>query len=199
MNRRQPARLQTILLAFAALLTAGCAGAPPPGPALKPVYLTDDKAVTLLPTRALDRPIAVRQLMEGHYGSQSYSFEAYVKADAERITMIAFSGFGTQVYSLTYRDSGIDFTAVPFAGPLHPEYLVADFQLCYFPAKAVASMVDAAGLSFSETPSADGWIREVRDGTKTILSIARRGTTIELENRLRGYGYTIREAEEDAR
>ncbi len=190
--------LLALSIAFGAALASGCAGGPSPARAIRPVFLTNAKSIVLLPTQALGGTVEVRQLMEGRYGSMTYSLEAYVKAGPEEIAMVALSGFGTEVYSLTYRNSGIEFTAVPFAGNPKPEYLVADFQLCYFPAAAVSSMVGAAGLAFTETKTDDGWRREVRDGDAVVIGVSRRGATIEFENRLRGYGYTIREAGEEA-
>jgi uncharacterized protein YerC len=197
MNQRHPVRQSSILLALfvGGCLAAGCAGWPPPPPPPQPVFLTDAKSVTLLPTEALAGRLEMRQLMEARYGGQTFSIEAYVKADTASITMVALSVFfGTEIYSLTFRNAAIEYTAVSFAGALKPEYLVADFQFCYFPAEAVAAMLQAAGLSFTETKTGDGWVREIRDGERRIIAITRKGNTIEYANLLRGYGYTITEA-----
>jgi hypothetical protein len=157
------------------------------------VFLTDKKCISLLPPKAAEESIEIYQLIDGYYKSQTYSIQALVSINFEEINIIAFNNLGTQVYDLAYKKSGIVFNSSYTTDHIQPEYIVADFQLCYFPHAAVESMIRESGLIFTEISQSDGWTRSITDGPQLIIQIQRKGTVLNYKNYLREYGYTIQE------
>ncbi|MBN1799474.1 MAG: DUF3261 domain-containing protein [Spirochaetales bacterium] len=174
-------------------MTAACAGSPPGTHIPAPVYLTDEKHITLLPTQAVENEFEIYQIIDGYYKSRTYSIEALVQTNLEEINIISFNNLGTQVYDLAYKNSDMVFHSPQATADIKPEYIVADFQLCYFPRSAVESMIREAGLIFEEIPQPDGWVRRILDGAQLIIHIQRKGNDLNYKNHLREYGYTIRE------
>jgi len=156
------------------------------------VYVTDTKPVFLLPAEAIGHSIAIHQSIEGYYSSQTYFLEAIVEAGGKGIFITGLSSFGTQVYSLAFHDSVIEFSSAA-AGGIKPEYMLADFELCYFPSEQVASMLRNAGFGFEEIMQEKGFTRRILNGDKVIIEILRDGNVMQYRNLLRGYGYSIQE------
>ena len=80
---------------------------------------------------------------------------------------------------------------------MKPEYIVADFELCYYKAEAVRGMLDRAGLGFCEMRKDSSLFRTVTSGSDTIVTIERTRENLHLKNHLRGYEYNIRYGEKD--
>jgi hypothetical protein len=189
--------MPAIALPLAAVLTAfllaACASAPlrPAGPA--PVWITNQKAVAILPPAALPAPLELQQQIEGDFQGQTYVMQTVVDAAPDHFSLYALNAFGTQVFELQYEASGVRYsTGLPIPN-FKAEYLLADWQLCFFPAEAVAGMLKSAGLDFEESRADGGaWTRSVRDGGATIIEIAGdTAGTVRYRNLLRGYAYTI--------
>ena len=74
------------------------------------------------------------------------------------------------------------------------EYLLADFQICFYPFEPLQKNFEQAGFEFSETRSgaenAD-FVRTLSENGKTILTAKKTGAEIRLVNDLRGYSYHI--------
>jgi hypothetical protein len=173
-----------------------CAGIKAQAGGPDPVYITDEKAFHLLPPSALGGTRSVHQIIEGSYGERSYSFEAFVQADHHDITMIALTPFGSGLYEIIFDGSTVFFQSGVTPAGTKPAYLVADFQFCYFPADQLAASANRTGLTFRETATPDGWHRQIMDGNRVIIDITRTGSTLVFTNRLRSYGYSIRELSE---
>jgi hypothetical protein len=189
--------MPAVALPLAAVLTAfqlaACASAPlrQTGPA--PVWITNQKAVVILPPAALSTSLELQQQIEGDFQGQTYVMQTVVDAAPDHFSLYALNAFGTQVFELQYEASGVRYsTGLPIPN-FKPEYLLADWQLCFFPAPAVAGMLRSAGLDFAETRAADGgWTRRVRDGGAAIIEITGDAAgTVRYRNLLRGYAYTI--------
>ena len=172
------------------LLFCACAGQPAVFSQPGPVYLTNTRAVHALSAAKLGTSLSIYQGVEGFYQKQSYYLEAIVQATPSEISVTALSNFGTQVYDLVYNDSGIKFSG---AQNIKPEYMLVDFELCYFPASSIKEMLEPAGLALEETAQPGGWVRKIYDGKTVLIEIARSGRELRYRNLLRGYGYTITE------
>jgi hypothetical protein len=170
--------------------------APAAAPAARlpdPVWLTDARQISILPVAALGGRLETRQLIQGIYKGQSYAMDVVIDADAGHFSLIALNGFGTQIFDLEYDAAGLRYESGLPIGKLKPEYLMADFQLCYFPAGALRGMLEAAGLGFDQEGQGTRWRRTVRDGAAAIIEIERTGSELNYRNLLRGYSYHIQE------
>jgi hypothetical protein len=146
----------------------------------------------LLPASAMGRSFESYQQIEGSYGEHSYILNAYVKADSESLLIIAFNSLGTQVFELVHHGGFVRFSTVLPSGNLKPEYILADFQLCYFPATLLRETLKAAGLSFEEREEGDELIRTVSSENRIIIEIRRAAGEVRYRNFLRGYQYVVK-------
>lgn len=130
--------------------------------------------------------------MEGSYQKQVYYMDVLLQADSTSFLLLAFNSFGTQIFELSYDKNGTRYnTGLPI-GKMKPEYLIADFQIAFYPAAAVEGMLKAAGLGFSVTKEGENSVRRVYDGDQILIE-AQLGPTVSVyRNLLRGYEYTFR-------
>ena len=156
------------------------------------VYLTNSRAMRLLPPSALDRDLEWYQQIEGSYQGETYYLDAYVQADRDHLVMVAFNSFGTEIFELQYAEGSVRCSAALSLGSMRPEYILADFQLCFFPAGPVRRALSAAGLSFEERTEGDALVRTVRAGDELIVEIRRTAGEVRYRNLLRGYQYIVR-------
>lgn len=175
------------------LALVACASSPKPGATTQPVWLTNQKSITILPVSALAGTLVLQQQIEGDYQGQGYVMQTVIDADESHFSLIALNSFGTQVFDLEYDDLGIRYESGLPIGNIKCEYLMADFQLCYFPAPALEAMISAAGLEFAETGDGASLRRTVSDAGQLIIEIERRDGILHYRNLLRGYAYHISE------
>jgi hypothetical protein len=136
------------------------------------------------------------QQITGSYGNQEWVMEAWVQADGARINMTLFNSFGGTLGDLSFQDQEIHFTSGVLPGSLKPEYILADFQFCFYKPEALAAALEDAGLTLvTERQAAeDGGRRETRaifDGKKRIIDIEKTPSLVAYTNYLRGYAYTL--------
>jgi hypothetical protein len=176
------------------LCLVSCATKPKTSPYL-PVYLTDRALYTLLPPSDIAVPLDNYQRITGSYGKQEFSLDAWVVADDREIVMVFFNSMGTGLGELSFSEDGVAFSSAAFPASLKPEYIIADFQLCFYRTDAVSEILENCGLKFPEQRINDGGeaveIRVVSDGKRDIIEIEKRKTSIRFTNHIRGYCYTL--------
>jgi hypothetical protein len=74
---------------------------------------------------------------------------------------------------------------------MKPEYIIADIQFCYYPARVLEKNFRAAGFTFAENQKDGVLNRTLSDGNSLILKMEKSGNQILLENVLRHYSYQI--------
>ena len=127
------------------------------------------------------------QLVSASYGGQDYFINAWVQADETGITMTMVNELGANMGELSYRSGAVSFSSPVFPPSLGTEYIVADFQLCFYSVPALRAALADCGLLFETTETA----RRVLQGKKVIIEITKSGSMIKLVNHLRGYAYTL--------
>jgi hypothetical protein len=133
------------------------------------------------------------QQISGTYGKQEFVMDAWVKADQDGIDMALFNSFGAGMGELGFQDGEVSFTSGIFPSSLPGEYIIADFQLCFYKAEAVRKNLAAAGLKFKrELQMEQVEVRGVFAGKKEIIRIEKNAETVKYVNFLRGYSYTLR-------
>lgn len=178
-------------LAFLAivLLLASCVSTKQAGN----VYLTDTASVTLLPPSVIEGKIDTWHLLEGFWGERTFQAMVYTVADGEELSMTVMTPTGQTIARVSYDGREVHKElSVPFAGSLKAEYLFADFELCFGRSEEISSWLSLSGLTLEETEGQ----RLVKSGGKLIYQIRYQPDALVLENKLRGYRYTIRVADD---
>lgn len=187
------------ILAFLLLLLVACHNARQvPGTA--PVYYSDERSVSLLPTASMTEKLDMPQHIVGEFhkpdgSTDSFEADSWVRANDSVLLVVLFSGFGTTIGEISYfHDSVKVESSLMNVEKMKAEYLLADFQICFYPLEPLQKNFEQAGFEFSETRSgaenAD-FVRTLSENGKTILTAKKTGTEIRLVNDLRGYSYHI--------
>ena len=150
-------------------------------------YLTDRAKFVLLPHTAIENPMDTSQFISASYGGQNYHFYAWVRADETGMDMSIFNELGASMGELSYKDSVINFSSRVLPEFLKPEYIVADFQLCYYDPVLLAQALKKCGLALELKGSA----RRIFNGKNLIIEIERTNNAVRLVNHLRGYTYAM--------
>jgi hypothetical protein len=163
-----------------------------------PVYLTNSRPVHLLPVSAMDSSLDAPQTIEGAYGEKIFFLEGWTVANDSGLSISLFNTMGASLGTLRYAADSISFESRFIdVKKMKPEYIVADFELCYYKPEAVRGMLAPAGLGFSEMRRDSSLLRTVTSGSDTIVTIERTRKNLHLKNHLRGYEYNIRYGEKD--
>ena len=196
--------LLSMALASPAVLLSSCASTaalPSPGTspaseagAFRPVYLTDKKAVSLLPTSALASPIDAYQHLVADFRGRTFETDCLLLADQHQLFMTILNEFGSTLGSLVYTADELSFETSLFPKQIPAEYIVFDVQLCYYRLADLQQALSAAGLRLEETVGSDGETRTVYDGRKELVCIEKSSGAITCTNFLRGYRYTLTRA-----
>lgn len=181
-----PALLISVLICL-----ISCAGGPE---AVKPAakkqfyaFLSDRAKYILLPPSEIEKPLDMPQLVSASYGGRDYYLNTWVKADETGIDMILFSELGANMGELSYRENAVSFSSPVFPQSLKPEYIVADFQLCFYNAAALERALFDAGLVLEIA----GTSRRIFNGKNLVMEIEKKPDAVKLVNYLRGYSYTL--------
>ena len=151
------------------------------------VYLAGNTRFTLLPTHGIESPMDMVQYISASFGGSDYFMNAWVKADETALEITLLNEMGAGMGELVYKDNKVTFSSAIIPRVFRPEYIVADFQLCFYDPLLVAQALQAAGLVFES----EGGVRRVFRGKNLIIEIEKNENTVRLENRLRGYAYTF--------
>jgi hypothetical protein len=156
------------------------------------VYLTNNARYMLLPAADIEQSIDMAQQISASYGSQGFFFNAWVKADERSVEMTLFNEMGATVGELSYADGLAHFSSEMFPKSMKPEYIIADFKLCFYDPLALRTALESCGLQFNtDETSGSAVIRRILDGKNTIIEIEKTSTHVTLKNYLRGYNYTL--------
>ena len=108
------------------------------------------------------------------------------------LSLVLFSSFGNTLAEVTYTRDSIRFNStVMDMGKIKAEYIVADIQLCYYDMAVLKPHFESYGFTLTETTDEGTIIRKLSKGNTDILTIRKTGNTIELNNSLRHYSYTV--------
>lgn len=166
-------------------------------PGSAPVFYSDTHSIALLPTSAMKTPMDMPQHLEGTFikedGSEtSFDGDTWVRANDSILSVFLFGGFGTTLAELTYVGDSVSFeSSVMDVNKMKAEYVLADFQICFYPFDALKENFERSGFEFSEELNVNGFVRTLSENGKTILKVEKKGSEINLVNELRRYKYHI--------
>jgi len=151
------------------------------------VYLTNNSRFFLLPPQDIEKPMDMIQYISASFGRQNYFFNAWVMADETKIEMTIFNEMGATMGELFYGEGFIDFKSPVIPRSIRPEYIVADFQLCFYDPLFLRSALEKSGF----TLEIDGNNRRIYEKNELIVEIFKKDNSVTLINHLRGYTYTM--------
>jgi len=162
-----------------------------------PVYITNSRAIYPLPPSDIKTPLDEAQLLEGTYGNQSFSLESWTIANDSLISISLFNSIGASFGSLFYSKDSLFFNSSFIKSKqIKPQYIVTDFQLCFYKTEPLQKMYSKHGLLFFENIQKETISRGVIDQKDTIIKITRNPEMTLFKNHLRNYEYRIHHIKE---
>ncbi len=157
-----------------------------------PVYYTDQVKLPILPVNATASLGEATQHLEGRYGEKTFSAEAYVSANDSLFSVYLAGSFGTTIAELYYTKDSISFSSsVLDTKNMSPEYVVADFQLCFAESETLKNHFAQSSLLFTEEKTENGFKRSVKDKDQVVIEVVKENNELTLSNFLRNYSYHI--------
>jgi len=151
------------------------------------VYLTGSSLYRLLPPENIENSLDMAQHISASWQGRDFFLNAWVKADETGMEMTLLNELGASMGELSYRDGIASFSSPIFPSSLKPEYIIADFQFCFYNALALRKALEDCGLLFEYT----GNSRRIYQGKTLIVEIEKNQNAVKLINHLRGYTYTL--------
>ena len=151
------------------------------------IYLTDNSKYFLLPSEDIENSMDMAQLISASWQGKDYFFNAWVKADKTGLEMTLLNELGVSIGDISFRNGLTSFSSNVFPKSLKPEYIVADFQLCFYNIPALRRTLEDCGLTIENT----GNIRRIFSGKNVIIEIEKNKNNVRLVNHLRKYTYTL--------
>ena len=155
------------------------------------VNLTDRTKFILLPTEGIEQAMDMAQFVSAEFRGQNYFLNTWVKANENAMEMAFFNELGASIGELSYRNGAAHFSSTVLPSSVikffKPEYIIADFQLCFYDPVLLGKSLKDSGLILEIK---DG-NRRILNGNKVIIEIKKTENTVELVNHLRKYVYTL--------
>lgn len=174
------------------LALSACAGTrvPPAIPA-GAVRLSQSLYLTLPKPSSLGRRVEAAQLITAHYGSQTYVFEGHLSATPQRVLLLGLDTLGRKAMTITWSDTGIHSETAPWMPKqLHPENMLADIVMIYWPADQVNAALARSGGHVTAAARS----RSISDGRGETIHIDYSGDDPwngSLHYRNLSWGYTL--------
>ena len=181
---------------FVLTLLCSCATKKVEESALRPVYVTNSKKVNLLRPNKTSAVFDGVQVLNGSFGSQSFSLLSYTQIDATGINLSLMNDFGTDMGNLFYDGTSVIFDSAYFPKALPGEYIICDIQNAYYDKDELSKNFEAAGLKFEVQSEESVEVRKIFDGKKLIEEITISENEVKIQNFLRGYSYQLVNAED---
>lgn len=169
---------------------------------LNPVYVTNTKAVNLLPPSTRTVPVDQIQLLNGRFGTQEFTLITYFQLDSNGIFITLLNDFGTDMGSASYDGNTVQFDSPVFPKNMKAEYIIADIQNAYYDFEELKANFEKSGLIFEEKIITSGdngdrphVTRLIKNNKKVIEEITISEKSIRIQNYLRGYEYNLTQAE----
>jgi len=178
--------LLTILISGCALLRPQGATPLPGGGAWKP----------LTPAQ-LGRSLSVTQRVTGEFGEHRAVLVFYLEVAGDHLALVGTTPDGTELFSLEQNGETVAVTTSPLLPPqMRPQAVLADLQIAFWPAAAVAQGLSGSGLVLNETRTENGIERSLSRAGETVIAIRYRADdpwrgAVEFDQRAWHYRYTV--------
>lgn len=160
---------------------------------LRPVYITNEKTISLLDLNCVGEPIDSYQLMTGSFeGHKEFTAEVLLQANEDILALVLMTTTGQTIAEITYDGVMTTFNSsfIP-ANAFKAEYVLADIQLAFYDLKEVERELYESGLVFKYGEDDNGTFREIYDGEELIWRCNTASSHISVINFLRKYNYEM--------
>ncbi len=161
---------------------------------LNKVYVTNTTPVPLLAPSSIKTQIEQMQYFEGNFGKNSFSSMLYLQADSNEIQILMLNEMGIEIGSLFYDGKTCTMESSFFPKNLKAEYIILDLQNAYADVQELKAHYKKYGLDFAQT----GNDRTLSKKGTLIEQITQQGSTVIIENTLRGYTYRLTSGEKQS-
>jgi hypothetical protein len=151
------------------------------------VDLTKNSKFFILPPRDIEKPMDMAQHISASFGRQNHFINAWVKADETKIEMSMFNEMGATMGELFFEEGFIDFKSSVIPEFFGPEFIIADFQVCFYDPHSLSISLKKCGLNLN----VDNDNRYIMRRNNLIIEIPKTNSRVTLVNYLRGYTYSI--------
>jgi len=155
------------------------------------VNLIGKSKFVLLPPEGIEQTMDMAQFLSAEFGGKNYFLNSWVKANENAIEMTFFNEMGAGIGELSYKNGAVHFSSpvIPKSviKSLEVEYVIADFQLCFYDPFLLSKSLEDSGLVLE---TKDG-SRRILNGNEVIIEIKKTRNAVELINHLRKYSYTL--------
>ena len=160
---------------------------------IRPVYLTNEKTISLLDLDCVGEPIDSYQLMTGSFeGHEEFTAEVLLQANENILALIMMTTTGQTIAEITYDGVMTTFESsfIP-ANAFKAEYVLADIQLAFYNEKEVEKELYESDLIFKYGEDNNGTFREIYDEGELIWRCNSTVSHISVINFLRKYNYEM--------
>jgi hypothetical protein len=124
------------------------------------VQIAPDLSLSMPTPADLGRSVEVTQLVTAHYGDNTFAFEAHISATPEHFLLVGLDLMGRKLMTIDWTKDKIFYeTASWVPSQLHPENVLADIVLLYWPDAVVRKSLAMSGGKLV-----------IRSGVRTVLS-----------------------------
>ena len=159
----------------------------------RPVYITDENTITLLPPSAAGASFETSQLLTGSFsGHEGFSGQAFLVVDERRLDLMMMTTTGQTICTILWDGENLCFSS-PFiqASKIKAEYIVADMQMAFYDHNEVGKLISSSGLLFRFSSGGNTEERMVYRESELVWSMVKDGNMISVVNHLRNYRYDI--------
>jgi hypothetical protein len=182
--------IRAAVVLIALLCIGSCVSAARPQTEL-PVYVTDSTALRLLPPSQCGIPLDTAQRISGRYSDKEFEFTVWTVSGPDMLSIVLMNDMGGGIGDLSYTESGVKYTSGFTGLPFKPEYVVMDFQLCFYDAAALSAALERVGLGWAFETFGENETRRVFSDGVCIIEIKKNGGALSYKNFLRAYSYDI--------
>ena len=159
-----PFAMKTSLILFIALQLAACST--PPAINSQAVPVAPGVNFSLLSPADLGRPIDAVQLVTAHHGSDTFVIEGRLSVTPDQILMVGTDPLGNRIMSVRWSNHILTVDKASWVPDiLHPENILADVMMTYWPEASVRHGL--SGASLEATPE-----RHIQTNGKDVVVIS---------------------------
>jgi len=144
-------RLYLTLLVFvvASLFQTGCSSLTSKNSTS--IDIAKNERITLQISNALPIDKVITQRVRAIHSGIEYQMLAMIELEQRSLTMVGMSAFGVQLFSLLYAGGVITYDISPLiVEKIEPDYMLADFLLCYWPIEVLQQRLSDSSLRVQE-------------------------------------------------
>jgi hypothetical protein len=133
-------RLTFLACVFGLILALAACATPSPSPLQEEVFISPDLRFELPPWAKPERSLEAAQVLTGRFGDKSFSFQARLSLNEQRLKVVGIDPLGRRVIDILWDSHGVTATRAAWAPEgLRARNVLADIVIAYWPGEIVES------------------------------------------------------------